>query len=359
MIFKKLTKLFPPPPFFQFKSAGVDFSDATLRFMTLSETVHGFVPEKYGAVAIPEGCMQGGRIIDAQRLTNFLSEVRKKHKLKYVHVAIPESQTYSFTLTLDNEVVADIRGAIELVLEDNIPLKVLESVFDYDILAQSEKEIIVQVVAMSTTVSEAFFQVFANAGMVPLSFELDGQAVARAVFTPGDTKSYMVVDFGAHRTSITIVTAGSTVYTSTIDFGGSVLIDALVKELKVTPEEAQKMKREQGLVASGEHKAIFSTLVGGISILKDEINRRYVYWHEKRAGKPNFPPIETIYLCGGHSNLRGLAEYLKVTLKLNVVQVNPWKNCFSFEEIVPDISYETSMSYVTTIGLALTQYIHE
>ena len=169
----------------------------------------------------------------------------------------------------------------------------------------------------------------------------------------------MVVDFGAYRTGITIVTNGTAVYTSTIDFGGKTLIASLMKELNIGEEEAQKMKREYGLSATGEHKDIFSTLVGGVSILKDEINRRYVYWQEKRDQVGSFPAIEKIYLSGGHSNLRGLADYLKVTLKLNVVQVNPWINCLSYDDAIPSMPYEVSMSYVTAIGLALADYIYD
>jgi len=354
-----LTRLFPAPQFLTIPSVGVDFSDSTMRLMKLTETIHGLLPTKFAEESIPEGCMKGGRIADETNFTAFLSAVRKEHKLKYVRVAIPESQTYSFTLTLDILAAEDIRGAIELVLEDNIPLKAIETVFDYSIMMQNDTHIVVQVVALAEVSAQSFSNCFLRAGLVPVSFELDGQAVARAVLKPKDKGSYMVVDFGANRTGITIVTSGTAVFTSTLEFGGKSLLDTLQKELGVTLEEAQQLKREHGLAAAGEYKNIFQLLVGGISTLKDEINRRYVYWHEKKAQFGEFPNISTIYLCGGHSNLRGLADYLAVGLKINVVQVNPWVNCVSFEDAIPDMTYEESMSYVTAIGLALADYSHD
>lgn len=63
-----------------------------------------------------------------------------------------------------------------------------------------------------------------------MSFELDGQAAARAVIKPEDDSSYMIVDFGASKTSITIVTKRTAVLTSTLDFGENVL-DILQKDL--------------------------------------------------------------------------------------------------------------------------------
>ena len=139
-----LTRLFPTPSFLALPTVGIDFSDATMRFVELKETLHGIIPARHGQEVIPEGCMAGGRIIDEAKFTAFLSEIRKTHKFKYVRVAIPESQTYSFTLSLDTAAVADVRGAIELVLEDNIPLRSFETIFDHYIIESNEQHILVK-----------------------------------------------------------------------------------------------------------------------------------------------------------------------------------------------------------------------
>lgn len=354
-----LTKLFPTPSFVRVPTVGLDFSDATMRFVSLEITQKGIIPNRFADMAIPEGAMNGGRIVDSQKFVAFLKTVQKEHKLRYVHISIPESQAYSVTLSLDSAAIKDIRGAIELVIEDNVPLKVLETVFDYHILFSSEKELIVQVVAMSESVAHAYYNAFIEAGIFPVSFELEGQAIGRAVVPNKDRGSYMVVDFGAHRTGIAVITNGTAMLTATLDFGGNMLTQILAKELKISIEDAEKMKREYGLTGVGEHKDIFSILSSGISVLKEEINRRYVYWQEKKNQIKSFPQIETIYLCGGHSNLLGLDEYLSASLKIPVVQANPWVNCLSFDDVIPSMSKDTSMSYVTAIGLALADYIYD
>lgn len=354
-----LSRLFPTPAFVTIPTVGLDFSDATMRFVDLEVKPDGLIPRRFAQSTIPEGCMKGGRIIDAQKFTNFLKDVQKEHKLKYVRVSIPESQVYSFTLSLDSSAASDIRGAIDFLIEDNIPLKAIETVFDYHILSVSDKNIIVQVVALPEMVASNYFNAFFSAGIIPVSFELEGQAISRAVLKPDDMGSCMIVDFGANRTGITIVTNRTAIITATLDFGGKVLTQSLAKELSISVEEAEILKRQYGLTAVGEHSNIFPILANGISVLKDEINRRYVYWHEKKNQMGSFSPIDTIYLCGGHSNLRGLGDYLSTSLKIKVVQVDPWANCFSLEDVIPDISYETSMSYVTAIGLALADYIYD
>jgi type IV pilus assembly protein PilM len=354
-----LTKLFPTPSFVTIPTVGLDFSDATMRFIDLQVTTDGLIPKRFAQEAIPEGCMKGGRIIDNEKFIKFLKEVQKEHKLKYVRVSIPESQVYSFTLSLDVSAASDIRGAIDFLIEDNIPLKAIETVFDYHILSVTDKNIIVQVVALPEMVATNYFNAFFSAGIIPVSFELEGQAISRAVLKPEDKGSCMIVDFGANRTGITIITNRTAIVTATLDFGGKVLTQSLAKELNIALEEAESLKREFGLTAVGEHSNIFSILANGISVLKDEINRRYVYWHEKKNQLGSFPQIDTVYLCGGHSNLRGLGDYLSANLKLKVVQVNPWANCFSLEDVIPEMHYDISMSYTTAIGLALADYIYD
>lgn len=354
-----LNRLLPTPTFLSIPTVGLDFSDATMRFIDLAISSKGLLPKRFEQASIPEGCIKGGRIVDLEKFTNFLKSVQKEHKLKYVRVSIPESQVYSFTLSLDSSSANDIRAAVDFLIEDNIPLKAIETVFDYHILSITDKNIIVQVVALPEMVATNYFNAFFSAGIIPVSFELEGQAISRAVLSPSDIGSCMIVDFGANRTGISIITNRTAVVTATLDFGGKILTQNLAKELNISVAEAEILKREQGLNPAGSNNNVSSVLASGISVLKDEINRRYVYWHEKKNQLGSFPQIDTVYLCGGHSNLRGLGDYLSTNLKLKVVQVNPWSNCFSLDDVIPDMNYETSMSYVTAIGLALADYIYD
>jgi type IV pilus assembly protein PilM len=354
-----LSKLFPTPSFVAIPTVGLDFSDATMRFVSLEVHKEGLLPKRFAEMAIPEGCMKGGKIIDTEKFISFLKEAQTKYHLKYVRVSLPESQVYSFTLSIDKGSQGDIRGAIEVLIEDNIPLKAIETVFDYHILSSSDSGIVVQVVALAEAVSTNYFNAFFSADIIPVSFELEGQAITRAVLDPEDTGSCMIVDFGANRTGITIVTNRTAMVTATLDFGGKMLTQMLAKELNLPLDQAEALKREHGLAMVGDHKDVFSVLANGISVLKDEINRRYIYWHEKKNQFTSFPQIDTVYLCGGHSNLSGLDDYLSANLKLKVIQVNPWRNCFSLDDTIPDMPREASMSYVTAIGLALADYIYD
>lgn len=354
-----LNRIFPVPSTVALPAVGVDFSDTALRFVEL-RLLHGrYIPHRFAEVPVPEGIMVAGRIVDIKKLTDFLVTVKQKYNLKYVRISVPESQVYSFSMPVDKKDSGDIRGAIDLVIEDNIPIASIDTIFDYHILAVTEDQIFVHVCAIAKSVSDTYYRAFTDAGIIPVSLELEAQAITRALIAPTDMDSYMFVDFGVNRTGITIVAKGSAIVTTTIDYGGKFLTQTLAKGLGISIPDAEKMKREYGLSITGPGKAAFPLLSESLGVLKDEINRRYLYWKERKDLTIALPPIKTIYLCGGHSNMVGLQEYLAQSLKLPIVVADPWKNCFSVEDVIPTIERSNALSYMTAIGLALADYIYD
>lgn len=344
-------RLFPTPRYLRLGSVGLDFSDATLRVVELRETPNGLLPKQTLTRPIPTGILENGRVVDARALSEFLRKVKKEMKVTYARVSIAESQVYSFTTALD-PASTDIRGAIELVIEGYIPLKLTETVFDY-VVFTTAPQLIVQVTAMSALASRTWADALEAAGIMPIAFELEGRALARAIVPAEVTKPVMLIDFGAHRTTVAIIYHHTVVFTSTIDFGGNRITDAIAKALGIDAASADELKRTVGLSSIDTNKPLFEVLTTNINVLKEEINRRYIYWHEKRQFQDIFPNVDTLYLAGGDSNLIGLVEYFRATLKLTVLLANPWQACVSFDTAIPEIPRADALSYATAIGLAL------
>ena len=54
-----------------------------------------------------------------------------------------------------------------------------------------------------------------------------------------------------------------------------------------------------------------------------------------------------------------IEEYIHVGMKIPVVKANPWINMISLEEIIPPISQEQALGYVTALGIALADIKHD
>jgi type IV pilus assembly protein PilM len=335
----------------------LDISEESIKFTQLKLTRRGIRLERFGECEVPPGVIESGKIKDLKKMEEILTSLRKKEKIKSVRVSLPEEQVYLFKVKLEKDGLEDVREGIELSLEEHIPISAQEAVFDYEILSENEKSLNIQVAVIPKNIIESYLSVFKNSGINVLFFELEAQAIVRAVVERGDLETYMIVDFGRMRTGISIVSQGVLMVTSTADVGGSTLSNIVQGDLKISFEEAEKLKQKYGLNSSTDNKEIFSAILKGVSILRDEISKRFLFWHtNKEENEKEHLPIKKIILCGGDSNLKGSSEYLSANMKIKVETANIWVNIGNMEKYVPEMSSEQSLSYATAMGLALGNF---
>ncbi len=354
---KFFSRFFPAPAFFSTPSFGLDIGDESVKFIELTNTRNGIRIGRYGERTISPGVIELGKIKDPKQIEKILLSLKKEVGLKSVRVSLPEEQIYLFELRLEKSGLVNIRESIELALEEHVPLTAEDAIFDYELLKQDAQSLELQVTAIPKNVIESYLAIFQNSQIKVQSFELEAQAISRAVIKRGDMETYMIVDFGEKRTGIFIVSRGVVMFTSTLDVGGVMLNDMIAKNFKISFEEAEKMKRKYGLERNTPNKELFSVLLNSVSILRDEIVKHFLYWHthEDEEGKSN-PPIKKIILCGGDSNLIGLSDYLSVSVKNPVEMANVWVNIMNTENYVPDINFKQALSFATALGLALRDF---
>ena len=359
MFIKTFNRFFPAPVFLAVSSFGLDISDESLKFIKLVATKKGIRVVQHGERKIPPGVIEAGKIKDTKKMEEILSLLRKEEGLKSVRVSLPEDQIYLFRLRIEKDGLKSIRESIELSLEEHIPVSAQDAIFDYRLLDEDEKSLQLQVAAIPKNVIENYLTVFRNTMISVQSVEIEAQAIGRAVIKKEDLNTYMIVDFGEKRTGIFIISRGIAMFTSTLDFGGVVLNNMIKKTFNVSAEEAEKMKKKFGLQRNIENKEIFSVLLNSVSILRDEVSKHFLYWHTHKdeEGKDN-PPIQKIILCGGDSNLTGLADYFSVSLKTKVEMANVWINITDTEKYVPEINFKSALSFAAALGLALGDFEH-
>lgn len=357
-MFKNLhNRFFPVPRFLATSSFGFDISDESFKFVRLGIGKNGIKIEQYGECKVPAGAIESGKIKQPKVLEKILTDLREKEEIKSVRVSLPEEQLYLFRLKLDKNGLQDIRQGIEISLEEHIPVPAQEAIFDYEILREDNQSVYVQVAAMQRSIIEDYLSIFTNAGIAVISMEPEAQAASRAIIKREDQNTYLVVDFGEKRTGISIISKGVVMFSSTVDVGGVMLTNLIQKSFNISFDEAEKMKQEYGLQRNSINKEMFSVLLNGVSILRDEVERHFLYWHthQDEDGKDN-APIEKILLCGGDSNLIGLTDYLSVSMRHKVEVANAWINILDIEKKIPKIDFKKSLSFTTALGLALGDF---
>lgn len=350
----KFYQFFPPPLYLKMPAVGLDISDVSLRFAELVEKGKELQIGHFGERAIPRGIIEQGEVKKPAELRAIFSEIKQAYGLEFAAVALPEERAYLFDLELPVMKPGELRGAIELVLEEHVPIKASEALFDYDVEEEAGASIRVNVSAVSRALVDGYLEAFSGSGITPVAFEVEAQSLVRAVIPFGDMRSSMIVDLGKTRTGVAIASYGRAEFSSTVPIGGIALTGAIAKELNISYDEAEKVKREKGLLGTGGGEGFAPALSPIISALRDEIRRSYSYWqtHTDSYGRKR-KNIEKIYLCGGDANLPGFSEYLATGLDAPVSLANVFVNVNTLTAYVPEISFSDSLRYATAIGLAL------
>ncbi len=350
-------RFFPLPKILVEPFFGLDISDESVKFVELVSTKNGVKVGRYGERDIPPGVIESGKTKDSKKMEEILVTLRKEEGVKAVRVSLPEEQVYLFPLKLEKLGLKNVREGIELALEDHVPILAQDTIFDYEVVDENTQNLEVQVTAIPKNIIENYLLIFKHSQITVKSFELEAQAVSRAVVKKNDLETYMIVDFGKKRTGIFIVSKGIVSFTFTLDLGGVMLTKMIQKNFNVSLEEAEKMKQEYGLERNTDNKEIFAVLLNSVSVLRDEIVKHFFYWqtHKDEEGRNN-PPIKKIIFCGGDSNLIGLADYVAISMKSTVEMANIWTNLPNVKDYVPEISFRQSLAFATAFGLALGDF---
>ncbi len=357
-----LTRILPPPRFLEMHSVGIDISDTSLKFFECLPVNHRhdrFKVKAWGDIPIAEGALKRGLLNDPKKLTASLAEVRKQTGVTMVRVSLPEERAYLFETEMKKGLsYEEIRGQLEFRLEENVPLSARDAFFDYDVIMRPEDSdsmhIVVAAYARDTIMG--YYEACREAGLVPLAFEVEAQAITRAAIPKNTKGTHIVIDFGKTRTGIGIVHNGILVYTSTVEIGGNDVSAALRRVLgDVSEDELTEIKNTRGLVAYKDNPESTKAMSEAIEQIVQEVITRIEYWNSKETTGIE-RQIQSAILCGGSINMKGIQGYVSNRLGVPAVRANVWENIAPISDFIPPIERRFSYGYATAIGLALGGY---
>ena len=349
---KHLTQLFPPPSFLTRPAVGLDISDRSIKFVELGGRRNRPLWIRHGAALLPPGAIEAGVIKDAKIVTQVLADLAKQERLDSVITALPEEQVYVLELDLPKVKMSQLRESIELSVGDYLRFPVAEAVLDFELLPDLRSDdawLPAVATVLPMAVAKAYADVLLAAGLKPLAFELEPQALARALL-PTNQETRMIIDVGKVRTSFYIATNRVIRHSATIDtVGGDILTQTLERQLELSNNEAEASKIKHGL--TGDEKVALALKPIAV-LLADEAEHRLMAWtHDSHQSMPR-TEVKQIVLIGGQSTLTGLPAFLESRLNVPVVIGHPWKNYLAANEL-PPVPFNQLASLATAIGLAL------
>lgn len=361
ILFRNLSQITPP-------AFGLDLSDLSLKIAFLKRRGKEIRLQGFGRCEIPQNIIKEGKIHKKEELTNIIKQALEKNikgkklRTRYVVCSLPEQHAFVQVIQLPKMKFAEAKEAIKWEAEANIPMSIDEVYLDWQIvnpLTNNLDHLDVLINAAPKTLVNDYVEVLQKAGLCPVALEVESLATARSLIKNQLCRQpILIVDLGATRTSFIIFSGYAVRFTTSISISNRQMINTIAQHLKITNEDAWRLKVRVGLSENKKDNRVLSILLPTLNSLAQEIEK-YLMFHKEHAaphehGSVN--EISKILLCGGGANLKGFPQFLSERLKIPVACGNPWINIFPPKTAIkhiPELSYQESLTYTTALGLAL------
>jgi len=351
-------RAFPAPEYLTMPAVGIDISDYAIKHVAFNRRKGNIELQAFGKIDLPLDVIEHGEIKDPETIVKLLSRVKENSHIEFAHLALPEEHAYLFQMTIPQGSKEEIEQMIEFHLKENVPIGADEALFDYGIIQETDENLELNISVYPANIAMQYVHVVEEAGYTPISIEIEGQATARALIGAHDTAPMLIIDIGRNDASLSISTGGVVTFTANLEMGGDYFTRAIARNIDVSFQEAENLKRKHGFRDTEDDKVVFDGLFPVIEKFGESIRKHVMYWQmHMNKTTPGAGDISHVVLVGGNANVIGLAEYLETTLDIAVEVGNVWKNVFSFEEYIPAIPRDSSLEYTTAIGLALRSII--
>jgi len=354
-----LKKILKIPNYLCLPAAGIEVSNNSIKFIEFSNENRKLNIKNFGDVPLFSNIVKDGDILNKDVLVRTLADIKNKVSSDFIKVSIPEEKAYIFNVKMPKEAKTNLREALEFKIEENVPLKLAEVLFEYEIIENDKdsKEMLINVSVIPKTVISTYTEIFNQAGFFPVAFEVESKMVASAVIPKDDMKNSVIINIKDDSTLFIGVMGGHVRVTFSVPIGENTIKNNLLKN-KIFENEAEvnNFFESDFSFEINCKKDLYSSLVNIFSILKDEVEKFNTYIVDKfpEKIKTSNKVIDDIILCGKSSILPGLARHINQNINTEVKLANTWVNVFDAKENVSKINFNDSLGFVTAVGLVVS-----
>jgi type IV pilus assembly protein PilM len=330
---------------------GLDISTTGIKAMSINH--RKMVVLGYGSVDLDpqkvQVSMNKGDGYLAEGLKQLLHDKINGHlPSNHVAVSVPTSRTYSRTVQLPLDAEANLKDALQLEVEQYIPIAASELYIDHQVIERGKDMLTVLLSAVPKRIVDSVVDSCQKAGLQAVLVEPGISAAARLIRTTEEGHlPTIVIDVGAATSDIALIDQVVRV-TGSAPVGGHTFTYDIADKLKISFEEAHQLKVHSGLSPGPRQSKLQAALEPVLTNIAQETRKIMRYYSERLGAKTK---IEQIIIVGGGSNLPGLGEFLTDAMLMPARVANPWHS-ISFGHLTPP-SKQFKPRYITAAGLGI------
>lgn len=350
---------------------GVDFAGESLNLLQIAASSAG--PLVRAAVSLPYPMPRADLLADARALKSFvrgaLANAPFAGNVAVAALAPSEVRILPLTVVVANGLSE--QQAVARAVREQLGAQALESVVDYYQVRSAdaggnERQVLAAVAARPHVL--AYLTSLRHAGFAPSALDIGPTAIARllaAMHKQDYDESVLLINFGVHKSFLTVIWGRRLMLDREIDFGELQLVDKLARSLKLAPDIALALLREHGTGArAGANvkdqrgmeldigRTIGEILHPEFAALAEELLRTQVYVASRTRGSA----VSRVYLNGSAARYAHIPERVAAMINLPVDVLDPFKAFGAMDGFTPVSNVTHGIALAA--GLALRGVAH-
>jgi type IV pilus assembly protein PilM len=338
--------------------AGLDVGSSSIKMVELDGKANNLNLVSFGFENLPGDTIVDGQIMELNVVSDVIQNVCSSHQINADKVVTGVS---GHSVIIKNIVLPpmsreELEESIDWHAEEHIPFDLSEVSLDYQITGESQDGMHVLIAACKRDRIDNIRQAIQLSGRQPVIIDVDTFALQNCYehnYQPSDNEVVALLNIGASTMNVNIVKGVRSLFTRDITVGGSQFTDVLQRNLGLSYQQAEAVKRGVTNAAEGvEEKSIEPLMNNVTELVANEIQKTFDFY--KQTGEDKQAVVQKILISGGGSKLSGLAGDLSRKLELPVEVLNPFRNInVDSSKFNPEYLNEFMPEMAVAVGLAM------
>jgi len=336
---------------------GVDIGSNSVKAVELQGKGSDLQLLNLGFQTLQADSVVDGQIMELNAVSNAISSIFNEHKIKTTKVAagVNGHSVIVKNIVLPQMTEDELQESFAWHAEEHIPFDISDVNLDYHVTNRSDDAIHVLLAACKRDKVANLKQAIQLAGKQPTVVDVDAFALQNCYelnYDPQPGHVVALLNIGASTTNINILNGVRSVFTRDATFGGNQYTSLLQKEMGLTFDQAEAVKRGMPVPEGIEQRDIAPILDTVSDILALEIQKTMDFY--RATVEEGESAVEKILVSGGGSKLKGLVEFLSKRFEVPVEMFDPFRKIkVDSRGFDPEYMREIVPEMAIAVGLAL------
>jgi type IV pilus assembly protein PilM len=338
---------------------GLDIGSSAVKAIELKSAGKGFRVAAFAMEPLPPDSIVDGAIIDATAVSDAVRRLfdrNKAFKSKDVCTSLSGNAVIVKKITLPVMTQSELDESIYWEAEQYIPFDIQDVNLDYQILDSGTGDdargsMSVLLVAAKKEKIADYVGVISQAGRTPVVVDVDAFALQNAYeanYGLDPAQVVVLLNAGASAINVNILHGDQSVFTRDISIGGNAYTEAIQKELELSYDMAEELKK--GTPVDGatfeDARPVLRAVTESVLL---EVQKTFDFYKASAVSDQ----IGRIVMSGGASRVDGLRDAFEQRFGTPVEEFDPFRSVTWNAKSLGSVPQEVVASAAVAVGLAL------